>query len=120
MTRSVVERVEEIPGATLPGGLVDLMRAENAARRHALAEGHPDPYPLPLGDACPSRRRRSRPSGGGGGGRVTDRAHGHAGARESLPEHPPGEAINGCNSRRSPAISHPPNSINGGESGGAA
>jgi hypothetical protein len=47
VTRSVVERVEAIPGATLPAGLVDLMRAENAARRHALAEGHPDPYPLP-------------------------------------------------------------------------
>jgi hypothetical protein len=47
MSRGPVARSNAI-GEQLPESLVTLMRIDIRAQNHALAEGHPDPFPSPL------------------------------------------------------------------------
>ena len=60
--RSLLARVDAIAG-TLPEAVVTVAQADEAARNHALAEGHPDPDPNPLLDEDGQQRRRPTRTG---------------------------------------------------------
>lgn len=60
--RSLLARVDAIAG-TLPEAVVTIAKADEAARNHARAEGHPDPAPNPLLDDDGQQRRRPSRTG---------------------------------------------------------
>ncbi|WP_136689368.1 hypothetical protein [Halorhabdus amylolytica] len=81
--RSLLARVDAIAG-TLPQAIVTIAKADEAARNHALAEGHPDPDPNPLLDEDGQQRQPQRASAPAGEA-TSERSRGGCVAKLSTP-----------------------------------